>query len=62
METTVWLGLNFGAWIAIVTILCMFLTLDFTKLLGIFDELDYFDFEFDLSSLNYRIEYENNAL
>lgn len=62
METTVWLGLNFGAWIAIVTILCMFLTLDFTKLLGIFDELDYVDFEFDLSSLNYRIEYENNAL
>ncbi|MBQ6049115.1 MAG: hypothetical protein IJL35_00765 [Bacteroidaceae bacterium] len=62
METTVWLGLNFGAWIAIVTILCMFLTLDFTKLLGIFDGLDYVDFEFDLSSLNYRIEYENNAL
>lgn len=62
METIVWLGLNFGAWIAIVTILCMFLTLDFTKLLGIFDELDYVDFEFDLSSLNYRIEYENNAL
>ena len=62
METTVWLGLNFEAWIAIVTILCMFLTLDFTKLLGIFDELDYVDFEFDLSSLNYRIEYENNAL
>ena len=45
METTVWLGLNLGAWIAIVTILCMFLTLDFTKLLGIFDELDYVDFE-----------------
>ena len=62
METTVWLGLNLGAWIAIVAILCMFLTLDFTKLLGIFDELDYVDFEFDLSSLNYRIEYENNAL
>lgn len=62
METTVWLGLNFGAWIAIVTILCMFLTLDFTKLLGIFDELDYVDCEFDLSSFNYRIEYENNAL
>ena len=62
METTVWLGLNFGAWIAIVTILCMFLTLVFTKLLGIYDELDYVDFEFDLSSLNYRIEYENNAL
>ena len=62
METTVWLGLNFGAWIAIVTILCMFLTLDFTKLLGIFDGLDYVDFEFDLSSINYRIEYENNAL
>lgn len=62
METTVWLGLNFGAWIAIVTILCMFLTFVFTKLLGIFDELDYVDFEFDLSSLNYRIEYENNAL
>ena len=35
METTVWLGLNFGAWIAIVAILCMFLTLDFTKLLGV---------------------------
>ena len=35
METIVWLGLNFGAWIAIVTILCMFLTLDFTKLLGV---------------------------
>ena len=50
METTVWLGLNFGAWIAIVTILCMFLTLDFTKLLGIFDELDYVDFEFFLLS------------
>ena len=67
METTVWLGLNFGAWIAIVAILCMFLTLDFTKSLGIFDELDYVDCEssdceFDLSSLNYRIEYENNAL
>ena len=62
METTVWLGLNFGAWIAIVAILCMFQTLDFTKLLGIFDELDYVDCEFDLSSLNYRIEYENNAL
>ena len=67
METIVWLGLNLWAWITIVTILCMFLTLDFTKLLGIFDELDYvdcesFDFEFDLSSLNYRIEYENNAL
>ena len=62
METIVWLGLNFGAWITIVAILCMFLTLDFTKLLGIFDELDYVDFEFDLSSLNYRIEYENNAL
>lgn len=44
METTVWLGLNFGAWIAIVTILCMFLTLDFTKLLAVFDEPDYVDF------------------
>lgn len=35
METTVWLGLNFGAWIAIVAILCMFLTLDFAKLLAV---------------------------
>ena len=35
METIVWLGLNFGAWIAIVAILCMFLTLDFTKLLAV---------------------------
>ena len=41
METIVWLGLNLGAWIAIVAILCMFLTLVFTKSLGIFDELDY---------------------
>lgn len=32
METTIWLGLNLGAWITIVTILCMFLTLVFTKL------------------------------
>ena len=39
METTVWLGLNFGAWIAIVTILCMFLTLDFTKLLAVLMDL-----------------------
>ena len=32
METIIWLGLNLGAWITIVTILCMFLTLVFTKL------------------------------
>ncbi len=39
METKVWLGLNFEAWIAIVTILCMFLTLDFTKSLAVLMDL-----------------------
>ena len=55
METTVWLGLNFGAWISIVTILCMFLTLDFTKLLGIFDGLDYVDCESLIMNLIYPL-------
>jgi len=32
MESVVLLGLNLGAWITIITILCMFLTLIFTKL------------------------------
>lgn len=32
MDTIIWLGLNLGAWITIVTILSMFLTLVFTKL------------------------------
>lgn len=32
MEYTIFLGLNLGAWITIVTVLSMFLTLLFTKL------------------------------
>ena len=39
METTVWLGLNLGAWIAIVAFLCMFLTLVFTKSLAVLMDL-----------------------